>query len=99
MPCSQPEQRGAAGSLRQWSIEVKSRGLGLIAAKMANSGKKVHKPASLGVFSRKMGDSAQFSADIEEFLPALLSDHVGIEIAQLVESLRDRFPGGCDHGG
>src|SRR6476660_6110543 len=43
--------------------------------------------------------SAQFSADIEEFLPSLLANRFRIKIAELVESLRDRLAGGSDHGG
>src|ERR1700693_1458459 len=50
-----------------------------------------------GSFSAR-ADSAQLSADIEEFLPSLLADRVGIEIAQIGNRLSDSLAGGRDHG-
>src|SRR5581483_464020 len=44
-------------------------------------------------------ESAQFPADIEEFLSALLADGFAIHAAELVEGLGDGIPGGGDHGG
>src|ERR1700694_5968059 len=85
-----------------WSTEVKYRCLGLIGAERADFLKKpgLNGPGCRlgGHFTQKSGGSAQLPADIEEFLAALLADHVGAEIAQIVEGLRDGVAGGRDHG-
>ena len=49
------------------------------------------------LFSKIKG-SAQLSADIEEFLPPLLANRGGIEVAQVVQGLGDGVARGRDHG-
>ena len=43
---------------------------------------------------RKNSASTHFPADIEEFLPPLLANHVAVEIAEVVKGLRDGVTGG-----
>src|ERR1700733_13789812 len=48
---------------------------------------------------RQKRPSERFSADIEEFLPSLLANSVGIELREAAERLGDGLAGACNHGG
>src|ERR1700761_4136771 len=43
--------------------------------------------------------SERFSANIEKFLPPLLSYSAGVQLLQFMERLGDRLAGGGNHGG
>jgi hypothetical protein len=45
------------------------------------------------------GQSAELATDIEEFLPPMPADAVGVQIAEVVEGLGDGIARGRDHGG
>src|SRR5439155_9926727 len=88
-----------------WSTDVKYRCQGLIGVEMAGFSKKGQRVNGWGCRSsrhfsfHKNSASTHFPADIEEFLPPLLANHVAVEIAEVVKGLRDGITGGRDHGG
>src|ERR1700749_3433902 len=58
----------------------------------------VRKARQCGVSEWWIPESAQFPADIEEFLPPLLANRIRVEVAQIVKRLGDGFSSGRDHG-
>src|SRR5437667_4695701 len=87
-----------------WSTDVKYWCQGLIGAETAGFFQKEDRgltalAAVLAAIFRKNPASTHFPADIEEFLPTLFANHVGVEIAQIVQGLRDGVAGGRDHDG
>lgn len=105
LPFGSPGRKPSKASRRvprqAWSTAVKYPCLGLIAAKSGRFSKKpyVNGWDVRGGLSAGNAVSGQLAADIEKFLPALVANHVGVEVAQVVQRLLDRIAGGGDHGG
>jgi hypothetical protein len=80
---------------RRWSTRLKLRCRGLIAAEIGRRVRFAQKARGCAIFGRnspeKYGLSAQFATDIQELLPPLPADRLGIEIPKLDEGLLDRL--------
>src|SRR5215813_2482003 len=92
-----PERAPQQAVKPRWSTRLKLRCRGRIAAEIGGRlrfAQKAHRCAIFGQKSReKYRLSAHFPADIQELLPPLPADRLGIEIPQIVEGLLDGITG------